>query len=90
MDNSGAPRRRIWMNRDRVMFGPLPLLHRILLVALTLACGVTGGAWVAHFTAAPVEVSLGSAAGGLLAVVAAYALVHQPPPRPVRVDSRRR
>lgn len=72
------------------MFGPLPLLHRIVLVALTLACGVAGGAWVAHFTAVPVEVSLGSVAGGLLALVASYALVHQPPPHPMRVSSPRR
>jgi hypothetical protein len=69
------------------MFGPLPLLHRIVIVAITLACGVLAGAWITHATTLPVEVSLGALAGGLLGLVAAYAVVHQP--RPVRVTRRR-
>ncbi len=73
------------------MFGPLPLLHRIVLVAITLCFGVAAGAWVAHMTALPMAVSMGALTGGLLGVVAAYALVHQPhrQPRAVRVTRRR-
>jgi hypothetical protein len=69
------------------MFGPLPLLHRIVIVAVTLACGVLAGAWVTHVTTLPLQVSAGAVAGGLLGLVAAYAVVHQA--RPVRVTRRR-
>jgi hypothetical protein len=72
------------------MFGPLPLLHRIVLVAISLCFGVVTGAWIAHMTTVPVTMSTGAPLGGLLGLVAAYALVHQHQPRPVRVTTRRR
>lgn len=75
--------------RGHVMFGPLPLLHRIVLIALTLCFGVATGAWIAHMTTVPVTVSTGTALGGVLGLVASYALVHQPQPRAVRVTRRR-
>jgi hypothetical protein len=75
--------------RGRSMFGPLPLLHRIVLVVLTLCFGVATGAWIAHMTTVPITVSTGAPLGGLLGLVAAYALVHQPQPRPVRITRRR-
>jgi hypothetical protein len=71
------------------MFGPLPLLHKMVLVAITLLGGVIAGAWVAHMTPLPLAVSMGALAGGLLGLVAAYAVVHRPQPRPVRIQRRR-
>jgi xanthine/uracil permease len=73
------------------MFGPLPLLHRIVLAAISLCSGVLAGMWIAHATSLPVAVSMGALAGGLLGVVLAYVLVHTPhaQPRPVRVSRRR-
>ena len=73
------------------MFGPLPLLHRIVLAAISLCFGIVAGVWIAHATPLPVAVSAGALAGGLIGLVAAYALVHMtsPAPRPVRVTRRR-
>jgi ABC-type xylose transport system permease subunit len=71
------------------MFGPLPLLHRIMLALVTAASGVLAGAWTAHVTSLPVAVSVAAVAGGLLGLVGAYALAHQPQPQPVRVTRRR-
>jgi hypothetical protein len=75
--------------RSLTMFGPLPLLHRIVLALVTAACGVLAGAWTAHVTPLPLAVSMGALLGGLLGLAAAYAVVHQPQPRPVRVTHRR-
>jgi hypothetical protein len=73
------------------MFGPLPLLHRIVLGAISLCFGVVAGMWIAHSTSLPVAISGGALAGGLIGLVAAYALVHpaDSAPRPVRVTRRR-
>lgn len=72
------------------MFGPLPLLHRIVLGAISLCFGVVAGVWIAHATSIPVAVSGGALAGGLVGLLAAYALLHtaRPEPRPVRVHRR--
>ena len=70
------------------MFGPLPLLHRIVLALVTATSGVLAGAWTAHVTALPPAVSMGAVVGGLLGLVAAYAVVRQPQPEPVRVTRR--
>jgi hypothetical protein len=73
------------------MFGPLPLLHRIVVGAISLCFGVVAGMWIAHATPLPIAISGGAAAGGLLGLAAAYALVHSPHAhaRPVRVTRRR-
>jgi outer membrane lipoprotein SlyB len=71
------------------MFGPLPLLHKVVLVAITLLGGVIAGAWVAHMTPLPVAVSVGALAGGMLGLVVSYAMVHQPQPRAIRIHRRR-
>jgi hypothetical protein len=73
------------------MFGPLPLLHRIVLGAISLCFGVVAGVWIAHATPLPVAISGGALAGGLVGLVVAYALVHTglSAPRPVRVTRRR-
>jgi hypothetical protein len=73
------------------MFGPLPLLHRIVLGAITLCFGVVAGMWIAHFTQLPVAVGGGALCGGLLGILAAYVLAHDPDsePPPIRVTRRR-
>jgi hypothetical protein len=73
------------------MFGPLPLLHRIVLGAIGLCFGIVAGVWIAHATAVPVAISGGALAGGLAGLLAAYLLVHpaQAEPRPVRIHRRR-
>jgi hypothetical protein len=71
------------------MFGPLPLLHKVVLVAITLLGGVIAGAWVAHMTPLPVAVSVGALAGGVLGLVTSYAVIHQPQPRAIRIHRRR-
>ena len=72
------------------MFGPLPLLHRIVLGAISLCYGVVAGIWIAHATALPIAISGGALAGGLLGLVAAYVLGYHPDleARPVRVTRR--
>jgi hypothetical protein len=73
------------------MFGPLPLLHRIILSAISLCSGIVAGVWTAHATALPLAISGGALAGGVVGLVAAYALVHpgRAQPRPLRVTRRR-
>lgn len=63
------------------MLGPLPLLHRIVLAAISLASGVLAGVWVAHETSVPLAVSEGAVAGALLGLVTAYAVAHGSRPR---------
>jgi uncharacterized membrane protein YsdA (DUF1294 family) len=68
----------------------LPLLHKIVLVAITLLGGVIAGAWVAHMTPLPLAVSVGALAGGVLGLVTSYAVIHhQPQPRTIRIQRRR-
>jgi uncharacterized protein YqgC (DUF456 family) len=74
---------------DRTMFGPLPLLHKVVLVAITLLGGVIAGAWVAHMTPVPLAASMGALAGGVFGLFASYAVIHQPQPRPIRLQRRR-
>jgi outer membrane lipoprotein SlyB len=71
------------------MFGPLPLLHKVGLAAITLLGGVIAGAWVAHMTPLPIAVSVGALAGGVLGLVTSYAVIHQPQPRTIRIHRRR-
>ena len=79
------------IRRGHHMFGPLPLLHRIVLGAISLCFGIVAGVWIAHATPLPVAISGGALAGGLVGLVVAYALVHNPhtDARPVRVTRRR-
>ncbi|GAA2148010.1 hypothetical protein GCM10009844_25940 [Nocardioides koreensis] len=70
-----------------LVFGPLPQLHRLLLVAAALLVGIASGAWVAHFTPLPVAASVGALVGAVAGVLLAYALVHDfhARARPLRV-----
>lgn len=69
------------------MIGPLPRLHRLLVMAVTLLAGVAGGAWVAYFTRVPLQIGAGAVTGALVAAVASYLFLHdsdghQAPTRP--------
>jgi hypothetical protein len=76
------------VRRGALVFGPLPPLHRLLLITTVLVVGVASGAWIAHF-AAPAAAStagagLGAIAGLLLGVVLVHDFSHHEH-RPVRV-----
>lgn len=76
------------------MFGPLPVVHRVVVsVSALLAC-VGVGAWLGHTLPAPMVVSTGVVLGALLGLaVTALALhgssPHQPRAQRVPVHSRR-
>jgi hypothetical protein len=72
------------------MLGPLPFLHRAVLVTAVLLTAVASGAWVAHNTPLPVAGGVGALVGGLAGVLVAYFFVHDSHHQPVRVVSRRR
>ena len=50
------------------MLGPLPILHRAVLVTAVLLTAMAAGAWVAHFTPLP------SAGGAAIAPSSAFNL----------------
>ena len=58
------------------MLGPLPALHRLLVVGVVLAVGVCSGAWIAHYTPVQVAAPAGAVLGAAAGVLAAFALVH--------------
>jgi hypothetical protein len=57
------------------VLGPLPPLHRVLVLMIATAAGLISGTWAAQFGAAP---SLWVLAGGLAGMGAGAVLVHQP------------
>jgi hypothetical protein len=57
------------------VLGPLPPLHRVLVLMIATAAGLISGSWAAQFGAAP---SLWVLAGGLAGIGAGAVLVHQP------------
>lgn len=59
------------------MFGPLPVLHRVVLLAISVCAGIIGGAWVAHLTPLPVAVSAGALLGGCVGLAGAWAVVRE-------------
>ena len=69
------------------MLGPLPYLHRVVVVIAVLVTAVGSGAWIGYFTSIPVAVGAAAMVGLLAGLVVAYALVHvhrHPHPAPVR------
>jgi hypothetical protein len=61
-----------------------------MLGTTSLCLGVVAGMWIAHTTALPLAVSGGALAGGLVGLVGAFVIGHDPDqPRPVRVTRRR-
>ena len=58
------------------MLGPLPALHRLLVVGVVLVVGVCAGAWIVHFTPLEVAAPAGALIGAVAGVLAGFALVH--------------
>jgi len=58
------------------MFGRLPALHQVLVVAIGLAVGILTGLWIAHFTDLRLALSVGGFLGGVAGLLLAFALVH--------------
>lgn len=71
------------------MLGPLPLLHRAVLAAVTFCVGVAAGAWLGQFTTLPIAAAMGALLGGMVGLVGAYALLLEPQPRLARAVRRR-
>ena len=71
------------------MFGPLPRLYRLLMIAVALVVFLGVGAWVGHLTVVPVPLPVGALLGALAGVLVAWALIHAPHP-PQRQSARRR
>ena len=73
------------------MFGPLPTLHKIALVAAALIVFVGMGLWVGVMPEIPLNVRVGLVTGAAVGVAAAFALVHdfhQRQSRPARARRR--
>lgn len=70
------------------MLGPLPTLYRRFLVVVAPAVCVGAFAWLAWTTPVPIVASAGALIGLVAGVLAAYLLVHVPPPRPMHVRRR--
>lgn len=62
--------------------GPLPRLHRLVLVLVTVLSGVVGGLWLAHFDKVPVVMSAGALLGGLGGLMVAAMMAHDAALRP--------
>ena len=65
------------------MLGPLPQLHRSLVVAITVVTCAAIASWVAHDTALQLAVAGATVLGALVGVPLAL-LVVQPPQRELR------
>lgn len=72
------------------MFGPLPALHRMLLVAGAVVFFVAVGAWLGAMPTVPLSVTLGIAAGVALGAVAAGVILHQSHAHPAQPARARR
>lgn len=73
------------------MFGPLPLLHRILLVIAALAVWIGLGAWSGAIPQVPFHIASGIALGLVVGVACAFVLLHdfhRDVPRPPRSHRR--
>jgi hypothetical protein len=63
------------------LFGPLPVLHKIVLVAGALAVWNGLGAWSGAVPHVPVTLGPGIVLGTIAGVVTAYVLLHEFPRR---------
>lgn len=59
------------------MLGPLPRLHRLVIIAIALAASVAFGVWLGLEPHLPVLVSSGAGLGVLLGAGMAWLLVHE-------------
>jgi hypothetical protein len=68
------------------VFGPLPQLHRQLVLIVALVVGVASGIWVADSASLPSAVAAGAGWGALAGLLLGYVLLHDfHRPRAVRV-----
>ena len=69
------------------MFGPLPPLYRMLVIATVLTVGIMSGIWIAQFATASAAAVAGALWGAIAGVLLGYVLLHDfhHRPRPVRV-----
>lgn len=72
------------------MFGPLPRLHRTLVVVTTLIVGMLAGVWLVHETTLPALAAAGVGWGLLAGLLLNYVLLHDFHRRPDPVRVRRR
>lgn len=72
------------------MFGPLPRLHRILVVVTALIVGMLAGVWLVNTTAVPALAAAGVGWGLLAGLLLNYVLLHDFHHRPDPVRVRRR
>jgi len=71
------------------VFGPLPQLHRLLVVVTALVVGVLSGVWLAQLIEGPSLVAAGIGWGLLAGLLLNYVLLHDfHHPRAVRVRRR--
>jgi drug/metabolite transporter (DMT)-like permease len=63
------------------LFGPLPVLHKIVLVVGALAVWIGLGAWSGAVPHVPVTLGPGIVLGTIAGVVTAYVLLHEFPRR---------
>lgn len=70
-----------------LVFGPLPKLHRLLVVATALAVGMLSGMWLVTITGTTAGIAAGTGWGLLAGLVLNYVLLHDfhHQARPVRV-----
>ena len=72
------------------LFGPLPVLHRVVSVIVALAVWIGLGAWSGVMPAVPVTVVSGIAMGAVAGILTAYALLHDFDRRPPMSTDRAR
>ena len=72
------------------MLGPLPTLHRFVLVLAALVVGVGIGFWFGAVPEVPLNIRVGLLAGGAAGVAAAFVLVHDFHRRHLRPSRARR
>ena len=73
------------------MFGPLPPLHRFVMVLAALVVGTGIGLWLGVMPEVSLNLRVGLLAGAIAGVVAAFVLVHdfhERQTRPARVRKR--
>jgi hypothetical protein len=77
-------------NGGPAVLGPLPRLHRLLLITTVLVVGIACGAWIALFTPVPVAVTAGTMLGAVAGLSLGYLLAHDfsQPARTLRVHRR--
>jgi hypothetical protein len=71
------------------VFGPLPRLHRILVILTVLAVGVVSGIWMAQYSPLPAAAAAGALWGGLAGLGLGFVLLHDFDHRPRAVRVRR-